>query len=111
MHNYKQPDLAERQNRSADARQKLLERFRLKSAANDPAAAERLAARQAVQAASARRQEARKAEAAQAAAAAEADSLVVAAAAEAAIVNETELAASQKAARDARYAARKARRA
>lgn len=109
MPSYKQPDLAERQSRSADARQKLLERYRQKSPANDPAAAERLAARQAVQAASTKRSEARKAEAAEASRIAAADAEAAAANMAASVVDEAELAASQKAARDARYAARKAR--
>jgi hypothetical protein len=116
MISYKQPDLTERQGRSANARQKLLDRFREKSAANDPAAAARLAERQAVRSARTERDESRRA--ASAAAAAEQVRAEAAARAEqaeterlskAAAVDPVALAAAQKTARDVRYAARKAR--
>ncbi|WP_240476702.1 DUF6481 family protein [Geminicoccus roseus] len=116
----KSVNFSDRANSSAEAKKALLERFRAKATANDPAAAERQAERVAI----ARAREARKAErdaakrelqaqqeAEKARREAEIEAEKAAAAAEAELEAQraVELAAAQKAARDARYAARKAR--
>jgi hypothetical protein len=111
---------AERASSSAEAKKALLERFRANAAADDPTAAERQAERIAI----ARAREARKAErdaakreleaqkaAEKARLAAEKEAEKEALAAQAALEAEkaAQLLIDQKAARDARYAARKAR--
>ena len=107
---YKDKDFGERLSAAAAARKATLERFRAKPGPDDPAVAERRAARQALvvarEARVAEREAARKAEAAREAAR-EAE-----AARQAAEQTDRDAAleAERKAARDARYAARKARR-
>jgi hypothetical protein len=98
---YKDKGFSERLSTAADARRATLERFRTKPGPDDPAVVERRAARQAISAARearvAARQAALEAEAArQAAEQADHDAALEA--------------ADRKAARDARYAAPKARR-
>lgn len=124
MHNFKNPSFSERLNRAATARKAQIEKFKAQPGADDPAVAERAAARQAVIAArearTAERAAARQArEAAEeaarqvAAAAREAERIASEAAAAAAAAEqqarELALEAERKANRDARYAARKAR--
>jgi Family of unknown function (DUF6481) len=114
---YRDKGFSERLNTAADARRATLERFRAKPGPDDPAVIERRAARQAISAARearvAARQAALEAEAArQAAREVEAAREAEAArqAAEQADHDGALEAADRKAARDARYAARKARR-
>jgi hypothetical protein len=124
MGGFKDPGYLERKSAATDARKAALEKFRANSAANDPAAAERQASRQAVSIARDARAVARKAakaareievaeEAVRARELAEqADRDAAAQAkresAEKATREYTEQ-TDRKAARDARYAARKAR--
>jgi hypothetical protein len=124
MKEFREPSLADRREMAAKARQAILEKARAKAAANDPGFAERQAARRAVSearerraaerklekaAAAERAEAARKAEeAARAAAAIAAKEAAAAAAAEAA-ARAAAAKIESKAARDARYAARKAR--
>src|ERR1700731_2183143 len=124
MGGFKDPDYLQRKSAAMDARKAALEKFRAGTAANNPAAAERQVTRQAVSAARDVRAATRKAakaareievaqEAARAqelAAQAERDA-AVRAKREAAEKATRELAeqADRKAARDVRYAARKAR--
>jgi hypothetical protein len=51
MSGFKDPSYLERKGAATDARKAALEKFRAKTAANDPAAAERQAAREAISAA------------------------------------------------------------
>jgi hypothetical protein len=95
---FKDPGYLERKSAATDARKAALEKFRANSAANDPAAAERQASRQAVSLA---REQAERA-ARDAVAQAKRES---AEKADREAVEE----ADRKAARDARYAARKKR--
>lgn len=121
MSNYKDPDFQTRQSSAATAKKAMLEKHR--AASEDPGLAERQAERQAVvearQARAVKREAAKKqleaekavekARAAEAAAEAEREAERLKAAAEAdEAEREILLAAEQKAARDARYAARKA---
>ena len=107
---YKDKDFGERLSTAAAARKATLEKFRAKPGPDDPAVAERRAARQALvvarEARLAEREAARKAEKAREAAREEE------AARQAAEQTDRDVAleAERKAARDARYAARKARR-
>ncbi len=114
MAGFKDQNFNDRRSTSADAKKALLEKFRAKPAADDPEVQARLAERQKIAEAraarAAEREAAKQAEAARLAAeAAEAKARAEREAAEAA----ERLAAEElerKAARDARYAARKARR-
>lgn len=121
MGNHKGDDFNERANAAANAKKAAAERFRAKAATDDPAFAERQAALQAISDArevrTAERKAAREAEAARLAAeeaarvaeqaARDAEKLVLAAEQKA---RDVALEVERKAARDARYAARKARR-
>jgi len=113
----KHQDLGERLNAAKNAREAMAEKFRQRPGSDDPAAAERRAARAAVSAARdarvAEREARRLAEEARMAAEREADSAErveqakrMAAEKEA---DDARLEAERKASRDARYAARKAR--
>ena len=106
MTSFKQPSFQERVRQAADAREKALERLRLRPEPDEKMVAQRKAAGERRQAAQAEKASAKKA-ASEAATEAEAQSKAKAAAKAAAPVP-TE--AERKAARDARYAARKARR-
>jgi len=117
MSNYKDQGFNERLGNAANAKRILLEKFKTQPRPDDPAIVEQRLARQALVAARdarmAERKAARAAEAARTAAekvtrdaALKAEQALHAAAAERARI---ELLAQQKAARDARYAARKAR--
>ena len=108
---FKYPDLQERQKTAAAAKKAMLEKF--KAASNDPAIAEREAARVAINEArlarAAEREAAKKAREAELAAQAKREAEEAAARAEAEERDRADaLAAEQKAERDARYAARKA---
>jgi hypothetical protein len=114
---YKDKGFSERLSTAADARRVMLERFRTKPGPDDPAVIERRAARQAISAARearvAARQAALEAEAARQAAREVEAALEAEAARQAAEQADHDAgveAADRKAARDARYAARKARR-
>jgi Family of unknown function (DUF6481) len=124
MSAFKENDLKERLSTAADAKRAMLERFRAKPAADDPAVIEREEARKALAAArdarAAERKTAKEAEAArlaaeqterEAEAARQADDAAVREATLKAEHEEREAAleAERKAARDARYAARKKR--
>ncbi|MBA3517683.1 MAG: hypothetical protein H0T75_08600 [Rhizobiales bacterium] len=117
MGSFKEADFGDRKNAAANAKKALLEKFRAKPGPDDPAVQERQAQRQAVS-------EAREARAAERKAAKVAAEAAEKSAREAAVKAEGErlaaeeaeneaeaarLKAEQKAARDARYAARKAR--
>jgi hypothetical protein len=107
---YKDKDFGERLSTAAAARKATLERFRAKPGPDDPAVAERRAARQALvvarEARLADREAARKAEKALEAAREEEAARQAAEQTD----RDAALEAERKAARDARYAARKARR-
>ena len=124
MSAFKENDLKERLNTAAEAKRAMLERFRAKPAADDPAVIEREEARKALAAARetrvAERKTAKEAEAARLAAEqAEREADATRQAAEAAVreaalkaeeeEREAALEIERKAARDARYAARKNR--
>jgi len=124
MSAFKENDLKERLNTAAEAKRAMLERFRAKPAADDPAVIEREEARKALAAARetrvAERKTAKEAEAARLAAEqAEREAQAARQAADAAVREVTlkaeqeerdaALEAERKAARDARYAARKKR--
>jgi hypothetical protein len=117
MSSFKGSGYAERLSAAAEAKQAQLDKFRARPKADDPAEADRRAARLAVSTARdariAERKAARQAEAATKKAALEAEQATQAARdAEAAAqqaARKVALEAEQKAARDARYAARKAR--
>jgi hypothetical protein len=107
---YKDKSFSERLSTAADAKRTALERFRAKPGPDDPAVAERRAARQAIAIArEARAAERREALAAEAAAKAAREAETARLAAEQ-TERDAALEAERKAARDARYAARKARR-
>ena len=114
MKNYSS-DFTERRDRAAEARKALLERFSAKPDPNDPAVQARAAERRATQAArearAAERLAARQAETEAAAARLAAAQAAGEADAAERSAREVALAAEQKAQRDARYAARKARQA
>lgn len=125
MTGYKDQDFKERLTVAAKARKAMLERFRARPGLDDPAVAERRAAREAIHAARevrlAERKAAREAEAARRATEKAASDAVAAREAAEQAAREAEAKAEQavrdaardaerKAARDARYAARKARR-
>ena len=124
MSGFKDPGYLERKSAATDARKAALEKFRANSAPNDPAAAERQASRQAVSLAREARAAERKAakaareiELAQEAVRAreQAEQAKIDAAAQAKreaaekVEREAAEAIERKAERDARYAARKAR--
>lgn len=113
MSSFKNPGFADRLGAAANAKKALLEKFREQPGADDPAVAERQAARQAAAIAREARAAERKAarEAQKAAEIAEQAAREANEAREAAERAEREVAleAERKAARDARYAARKAR--
>jgi hypothetical protein len=104
----------ERLNVAADAKKALLDKFRAQAGSEDPAVVERQAARKAVSEARDLRETARKAardeDAVRQAAAAEQRAADTAREAAAQEVRDAALKAEQKAARDARYAARKKKR-
>ena len=114
---FKQPDFAERMKAASNAKKTALEKFRDRPTANDPAFAERQAAKGAVRVArdarTAKRKSARAAEkVAQEAArqlSMEAEAAAYEADAQEQAARELALKAEQKVGRDARYAARKAR--
>jgi type II secretory pathway component PulM len=114
MNGFRDDDFGERLSKAAKAKQAALEKFKAKVGQNDPASIERQKARQAISAArevrAAERKAAKEAELIRLAAE---KAAAEAAAAQAAIeeaARKVALEAEQKAARDARYAARKARR-
>lgn len=124
MSAFKENDLKERLNTAAEAKRAMLERFRAKPAADDPAVIEREEARKALAAArelrAAERKAAKEAETTRLAAEqAEREAEAARQAAEAAVreaalkaeheEREAALEIERKAARDARYAARKKR--
>jgi len=117
MGGYKQQGFGERLQSAASAKKAMLDRFKARPAVDDPAATERRAERQAVSEAraarQAERQAAEQARAESEAADREAKAIADTARAEQDEAERTEreanLAIEQKAARDARYAARKAR--
>jgi hypothetical protein len=111
MSGFKEPSFADRQKAAQEARKNILEKFRAKPGLNDPAVQQRQAEREAQAAERAKAKlvrEAAKAEqkAREAEAAAEALALIAREKEEAA-AREAALEAERKAARDARYAARK----
>jgi hypothetical protein len=117
MSNFKEPSLAERQNAAAKAKKAALARFRENTPANNPAVAERLAEREAAHALRANKAAERKV----AKLAREVEFAQEEARRQDALAKARQLASEQaareqeaqeindKAARDARYAARKAR--
>lgn len=117
MSGFKDKNFNERLGTAASAKQAMLDRFRAKPAADDPAVLERAAERQALSEARevriAERKAAKLAEEARATAARIAEEKERAAREEreaaAALAKQIALEAEQKAARDARYAARKKR--
>ena len=117
MKNFKHPDFAERTKAAAEAKKMALDRFRERSPANDPEFAKRqtskAAARVSRDARAAEHKSARASQERAEKAAHEASIKAEAAAYEASIrekaARELELKGEQKAARDARYSARKAR--
>jgi hypothetical protein len=113
MSSFKGSGYAERLSAAAEAKQAQLDKFRARPKADDPAEADRRAARLAVSTARdariAERKAARQAEAATKKAALEAEQATQAARDAEAAARKVALEAEQKAARDARYAARKAR--
>jgi hypothetical protein len=113
MSGFKEPNFADRQKAAQEARKNILEKFRAKPGPDDPAVLRRQAEREALAAERAKAKlarEAAKAEQAarEAAAAAEAAAQLQREKEEAA-ARELALEAERKAARDARYAARKRR--
>jgi len=104
MRSYKDPSFQERVGRAAEAKKKALERLRSRPPVDEAVLAERKAAGLKREAANAEKAAARKAAREEAAKAASAEAAARAAAA--AVPTEAE----RKAVRDARYAARKARR-
>jgi hypothetical protein len=113
MAGFKEPGFADRQKAAQQARQNILNKFRSQPGADDPAVLKRRAEREAIAVARAQAKEAREAEKAEQKRREE----EAAAAAAAQLAREQEeaterlaaLEAEQKAKRDARYAARKAR--
>lgn len=113
MAGFKEPGFADRQKAAQQARKNILNKFRSQPGADDPEVLKRRAEREAIAAARTQAKEAREAAKAdqkrreeEAAAAAAAQLLREQ---EEAAAKQTELEAEQKAKRDARYAARKAR--
>jgi len=113
MSGFKEPSFADRQKAAQQARKDILNKFRAQPGPDDPAVKQRQAEREAQAALRAKAKEARDAEKAErqlreAAAAAE-ETARLAREKEEAAARELELEAERKAARDARYAARKKR--
>jgi Family of unknown function (DUF6481) len=113
MSGFKEPSFADRQKAAQQARKDILNKFRAQPGPDDPAVKQRQAEREAQAALRAKAKEARDAEKAErklreAAAAAE-EATRLAREKEEAAARELELEAERKAARDARYAARKKR--
>ncbi|MDF7777251.1 DUF6481 family protein [Sphingomonas sp. AOB5] len=112
MAGFKLPSFQDRRTASAEARQKALEKLKAKPAVDPAVLAERTAARLAKEAAEAEKREAKKREKAEAEEAkriAAEEAAAAALAAELAKRPKVRTAAEMKAARDARYAARKAK--
>jgi len=113
MSGFKEPNYADRQKAAADARQRILDKFRTRPSADDPAVKAREAERAEIAANRAKAKEARDAEKAEqkrlAADAAAAEAARLAREKEEAEAQTAALEAEQKAKRDARYAARKER--
>jgi len=113
MAGFKEPGFADRQKAAQQARQNILNKFRAQPGADDPEVMQRRAEREAIAAARSQAKEAR--EAAKADQKRREEETAAAAAAqllreqEEAAAKQAELEAEQKAKRDARYAARKAR--
>ena len=103
MSGFKEPSFADRQKAAQEARQSILNKFRAKPGLDDPAVRQRQAEREAQAADRAKARLAREAEAAAEAAA------QLAREKEETAARELALEAERKAARDARYAARKKR--
>jgi hypothetical protein len=103
MKSYKDPSFQDRVGRATDAKQKALDQLRAKPPVDEKVVAERLAAQQRREAAQAEKRAAKQAEAQAAAEAKAAEAAKVAAAPPPPTAEEL------KQARDARYAARKAR--
>jgi hypothetical protein len=101
---FKDPSFSERTSRAAAAKQKALDQLRAKPALSEEEKAERIARQAARDAAEAEKRQAKKAAAEQAKA-----EKAALAAQKAAAVAATPTEAERKAARDARYAARKSR--
>jgi hypothetical protein len=113
MSGFKEPSFADRQKAAQQARKDILNKFRAQPGPDDPAVKQRQAEREAQAVLRAKAKEARDAEKAErqlreAAAAAE-EATRLAREKEEAAARELELEAERKAARDARYAARKKR--
>jgi Family of unknown function (DUF6481) len=114
MSGFREPGFADRQKAAQQAKREILEKFRAQPGPDDPAVQQRQAEREAQAAARIKAKEAREAE--KAAKKAEEERLAAEAAAqlareqEEAAARETALEAERKAARDARYAARKKKR-
>jgi hypothetical protein len=113
MSGFKEPSFADRQKAALEARKAILNKFRAQPGPDDPAVKQRQAEREAQAALRAKAREAREAEKAEQKrreeeAAAEAAAQLAREKEEAA-ARELELEAERKAARDARYAARKKR--
>ncbi len=113
MSGFKEPNFSDRQKAAAEARQKILDKFRARPAADDPAVKAREAERAEAAANRAKAKEAREAERAakkqQEAEAAAAEAARIAREKEQAAEQAAALELEQKAKRDARYAARKDR--
>ena len=115
MSGFKEPGFADRQKAAQEARKNILNKFRSQPGSDDPAVKARQAEREAFAAARAKVSAAREAAKAERSRLAEEAAAAAAAAAAARLLREKEeaaarqtaLEAEQKAARDARYAARK----
>jgi Family of unknown function (DUF6481) len=113
MSGFKEPSFADRQKAALEARKSILNKFRAQPGPDDPGVKQRQAEREALAASRAQAKAAREAEKAEAKrleeeAAAEA-AAKLAREQEEAVAREAALEAERKAARDARYAARKKR--
>jgi len=113
MSGFKEPSFADRQKAAQDARKDILNKFRAQPGPDDPAVKQRQAEREAQAALRAKAKEVRDAEKAERkrleAEAAAQEAVRLAREKEEAAAREVELEAERKAARDARYAARKKR--
>ena len=111
---FREPGFSDRQKAAQEARKNLLNKFKSQPGLDDPAVAARRAEREALAAKRAEAKAAREAEKAEqkriAEEAAAAEAARIAREAEEAIAKQAEVEAEQKAKRDARYAARKAKR-
>ena len=113
MRGFKQPGFAERQKAAMQARENLLQKFRAQPTADDPEVARRRAEREAIAANRARLKQEREAAKAEQVRreeeAAAAEAARIAREKEEAAARQAQIEAEQKAKRDARYAARKAK--